>query len=186
MRSQANLPPPTVELRQCLKALDDREVRYVRVADGRQGQCEIKDAVMLRSVKGIAVPDVTVSCVMGLQFAKLLSLDVQVVAQRYLNAQVSGVGTMGSFVCRKVNGIDEDRMSDHAFGNAVDLSAVRLRTGQRLAVFDGWEGAQSERLFWRALRDAACKRFNVVLSPDYNAAHFNHLHFDMGKKRGCR
>ena len=34
---------------------------------------------------------------------------------------------------------------------------------------------------------SACKRFRTVLSPDYNAAHHDHFHFDMGGRGGfCR
>ena len=33
----------------------------------------------------------------------------------------------------------------------------------------------------------AHQRFRTVLSPDYNEAHHDHLHFDMGGKGGyCR
>ena len=44
-----------------------------------------------------------------------------------------------------------------------------------------WRGRADEQAFLRRLRESACKRFGTVLSPDYNAAHYNHLHFDMGR-----
>ena len=31
-----------------------------------------------------------------------------------------------------------------------------------------------------------CRIFGAVLSPDYNAAHANHFHFDMGYWMTCR
>ena len=40
--------------------------------------------------------------------------------------------------------------------------------------------------FLREVRDGACGYFNVVLSPDYNADHHDHLHVDMGWYRTCR
>ena len=41
------------------------------------------------------------------------------------------------------------------------------------------------------VRDGACDLFATVLSPDYNAAHADHLHFDQAMRgamgwRGCR
>jgi hypothetical protein len=36
------------------------------------------------------------------------------------------------------------------------------------------------------VRDGACLFFDGVLSPDYNAAHRDHLHLDRGRYRYCR
>jgi hypothetical protein len=38
----------------------------------------------------------------------------------------------------------------------------------------------------RDARDGAWRAFNVVLSPDYDAAHRSHFHFDMGRWVICR
>jgi hypothetical protein len=40
--------------------------------------------------------------------------------------------------------------------------------------------------FLRRARDGACPWFRAVLSPDYNAAHADHLHLDMGRFSACR
>jgi len=40
--------------------------------------------------------------------------------------------------------------------------------------------------FLRAARDDACKIFRVVLGPDYNKAHEDHLHVDMGGGLRCK
>ena len=52
-------------------------------------------------------------------------------------------------------------------------------------------GDPAERRFLRRVRDGACGLFATVLSPDYNAAHRDHLHLDqadrgMGGWRSCR
>jgi hypothetical protein len=180
------LSQPSANLRKCLANLDRMHVRYVRLSDIRRNSCHLVDAVEVHGVGSISVPQVTLRCETADRLAHWLSEDLSTLAKRHLNSAASGIGTMGSFVCRNVVGIDEKRLSDHAFGNAVDVSAVKLADGRRLTVTDGWHGDPDEQAFWRALRAAACKRFNVTLSPDYNAAHFNHLHFDMGAKRGCR
>jgi len=36
------------------------------------------------------------------------------------------------------------------------------------------------------VRDGACRFFDVVLGPDYNDAHRDHFHLDMGAYRACR
>ncbi|MBU2089188.1 MAG: extensin family protein, partial [Alphaproteobacteria bacterium] len=35
-------------------------------------------------------------------------------------------------------------------------------------------------------RDSACRYFNTVLGPEYNTAHADHFHLDLGKSRICR
>jgi hypothetical protein len=54
-----------------------------------------------------------------------------------------------------------------------------------------WRGEGPEARFLREVRDGACGLFATVLSPDYNAAHRDHLHFDQAERgafgwRGCR
>jgi hypothetical protein len=53
-------------------------------------------------------------------------------------------------------------------------------------VIGGWNGDSDSRAFLRDVRAGGCKRFQTVLSPDYNAAHHDHLHFDMGRGPFCR
>ena len=56
----------------------------------------------------------------------------------------------------------------------------------RVAVRGGWNaGSSSERAFLRTIHDSACKRFQTVLSPDYNTAHHDHFHLDMGRGPFC-
>lgn len=96
---------------------------------------------------------------------------------------------MGGYACRRVigNAASANKMSQHATGNAVDIGAFMLADGRRVSVKQGWSSAdEDERKFLRDIRAAACKRFATVLSPDYNAAHHDHLHFDMGGKSFCR
>ena len=42
------------------------------------------------------------------------------------------------------------------------------------------------RRFLRAVHQAGCRRFNIGLSPDSDAYHYNHMHFDMGRGPYCR
>ena len=67
------------------------------------------------------------------------------------------------------------------------LLACDLAGGRRITVRDGWNGPDADaRAFLRQVHAAACRRFNVVLGPDANAFHRDHLHFDMGNGRYCR
>ena len=59
-------------------------------------------------------------------------------------------------------------------------------SGKLVSLKQQWQGSQPEAEFLKKVRDGACDYFNVVLSPDYNADHHDHLHVDMGWYRTCR
>jgi hypothetical protein len=89
---------------------------------------------------------------------------------------------MGSYNCRNVAGTA--RKSAHATANAIDVSGFLLADGRRVTVLRDWRDADPQtRAFLRTVRDSACKRFGTVLSPDYNAAHRDHLHLEVGPTR---
>jgi hypothetical protein len=94
---------------------------------------------------------------------------------------------MGSYACRPVNGQAGNRLSEHGRANAVDIGAFVLANGRRIAVVDGWTGDdESVRRFLRTVHEAGCRRFAIVLGPEANALHRDHLHFDMGQGPYCR
>jgi len=96
------------------------------------------------------------------------------------------IETFGTYACRNVNGAQAGRLSEHASANAVDVAAFILGNGRRITVKGGWNGDAREARFLRSVRAAACRTFSTVLSPDYNAAHEDHFHFDMGGGGICR
>ena len=75
--------------------------------------------------------------------------------------------------------------------NAIDIAGFRLEDGTRISVVDDWDEDGPRSVFLRDVRDGACDLFATVLSPDYNAAHRDHLHLDQAARgemgwRGCR
>ncbi len=91
-----------------------------------------------------------------------------------------------SYQCRRIAGRRDRRLSEHARANAMDIEGFTLADGRTVTVAQGWRGAQQDRLFLRDVRDGACDYFQAVLSPDYNRAHRDHLHFDLGRDDMCR
>ncbi len=77
------------------------------------------------------------------------------------------------------------RVANTAPANAYDLAGVKLVGGKMVSLKQGWTGDPATRSFLHSLRRRSCLVFNMVLSPDYNADHADHLHFDMGHWRSC-
>ena len=188
------MPPPqtdrvldTPALRMCLSKLDLGVARYRLLPDRDFGNgCSAKSAVQLLDI-GTPVSNLgAMTCPLASSFAQWVQSDLQIPAMGEFGSPVVKVETFGTYACRNVNNAAEGRLSEHAFANAVDVSAFVLKDGRRIPVLGGWRGDPANGRFLRAVRDAACRRFRTVLSPDYNALHENHLHLDMGGSRLCR
>ncbi len=184
--------PPVVindsNTRQCMADLGDLNVRYSAVPDQRYGGgCSTVGSVGLTALP-IPVTNIkAVQCPVARALALWVRDDVQTAARKYLGSKVVRVDSMGAYACRNIiGGNNSNQRSEHATANAVDIGGFMLADGRRVAVQSGWYGAQDEQQFWRTVRAAGCKRFQTVLSPDYNAAHHDHLHFDMGRGPFCR
>ncbi len=106
-------------------------------------------------------------------------------AQRVFGKRVASVETYGTYSCRNVYHRENARRSQHATANAIDVAGVTLEGGPAITVRYGWQTGEQGH-FLKAVRDGACGLFRVVLSPDYNKAHADHFHFDMGRWMACR
>lgn len=116
---------------------------------------------------------------------------VQADAQRLLGTQVRRLLHAGSYSCRRLYNRAEGAFSEHATADAVDILGFELADGRTISVLRDWSGSPASAAFLRAARDAACPVFSTVLSPDYNAAHRDHLHLDTADRgpggwRACR
>lgn len=168
--------------RQCLAGLKSKSVRFAGLpSKSFDGGCRMIDTIKLMDF-GMPTTNLgAMTCPLAASFTDWARFAVAPAAKHYLGSEVVKIETMGTFNCRAVNGSRSGKLSEHAFANAVDVSAFVLRDGRRISVLNGWRGSPEERAFLRRLHQSACKRFGTVLGPDYNAAHANHFHFDMAK-----
>ncbi|WHT79972.1 extensin family protein [Pseudomonas rhodesiae] len=126
------------------------------------------------------------SCPLAVAFALFERHSLQPAAQTVFGQAVTRVDHLGSFACRTMYNRANGPLSQHASANALDIAGFRLADGRSISVLKDWPGEGTNARFLRQVRDSACDDFNVVLSPDYNAAHRNHFHFDMGRWWVCR
>ena len=185
----------------CRGVLDRAGVRYTALPprDGG-GQCGYNDAV--RFAEGgarriaYAPAGLGVACPVAAALAKWEWDVVQPAAERHFKTRIATIEHFGSYSCRRMYGRDAGNWSEHSTADAVDIAGFRLADGRRVTVVRDWtgddgEGARSEAAFLRDVRDGACDLFATVLSPDYNAAHRDHLHLDQASRgamgwRACR
>lgn len=154
--------------------------------DGR-GSCGIENAVRVRSVSGVRL---STSALMDCNTAAALKTWVD----RGVKPAVAGLGGVSSlrvvahYACRNRNNAANGRLSEHAFGHAIDIAGIGLQTGGEITLLTDWgSGAKGRALreMWRA----ACGPFGTVLGPESNRFHRDHFHFDTAKYRSgsyCR
>ncbi|MDF2970970.1 MAG: extensin [Microvirga sp.] len=173
---------------QCLAVLDGSPVLHKPVPDRvSQDGCGLSNAVEVsRSSVGLS-GNFTATCPLTVAWALFEQHVLLPAAREHLGQEVVRVTHFGTYACRNINHRTGGRRSEHATANAIDLAGFVLANGQQITVKGNWaEGDARQRAFLRSLRDGACRFFDVVLSPDYNEAHHDHFHFDMGSYRACR
>ncbi len=74
------------------------------------------------------------------------------------------------------------KLSEHAFGNAVDIEYLKTAGGETLAVQGAGFGMTSNARLLKDLRGSGCRYFTTVLGPGTNAAHARHFHFDLERR----
>lgn len=175
------------QLSACLTGLQAVGVQFSSVPDRNDGNgCGFRDALQLKQV-GVPFTNLgAVQCPVARALTLWVRGPVQTAAREVYGQEVTRVESFGTYSCRNINGAATGRLSEHATANAVDIAGFRLADGRTVSVLDGWNGDERDRRFLRLVRDGGCRAFLTVLSPDYNAAHYNHLHFDMGRGPFCR
>lgn len=152
--------------------------------------CGAEQVVLYRSGPGAirynGAPLLT--CGMALALADFERL-LQEEAQHHLGKRVVRAEHGGTYSCRKMSRFST-MVSEHSYGNAIDLRSFTLEDGRRVDV---------KRHFGRVDRDPADARarflrgvarrayddgvFSVVLTPYFDRLHHDHFHLDLARYR---
>ncbi|MDZ5433741.1 extensin family protein [Pseudomonas fluorescens] len=170
----------------CEQALSSSGLRATRQADSPDAKCPLTDALRVQGGDVALSSSFLASCRLAVSFALFEHHALQPAAQAVYGQAVARVDHLGSFACRNVYGRENGRLSQHASANALDIAGFRLADGRAISVLKDWPKDNQDAQFLRRVRDGACGLFSVVLSPDYNAAHRNHFHLDVGPWWRCR
>jgi hypothetical protein len=179
----------------CMQVLREAGVEVERAADRDDGGfCVVRGAVRITggAVTPLAPADVVMQCPLAVRYVIWDRQVLQPAARDILGSAPARVENYGTYSCRRIYGSQDvsERPSEHARANALDVAGVTLADGRTVTVLDDWRGegraGPAGSRFLHALRDGACGLFATVLTPDYNAAHENHLHLDAADRGVCR
>lgn len=128
-------------------------------------------------------PAATLACPIVSVLDQWIGGNVQPAALRWFGQPVVEIKQISAYSCRGMNGNPHAQISEHAFGNALDIAAFILADGRVVTVKDGWHGRPEEQGFLRDVQGGACEQFTTVLAPGSNRFHYDHFHVDL-KRRG--
>lgn len=131
-------------------------------------------------------PSATLACPMVSALDRWIAEAVQPAALRWFNSPVVEIRQISAYSCRGMNGQPNARISEHAFGNALDIASFTLADGHKITVKKGWRGTPEEQGFLRDVQSAACNQFNTVLAPGSNIYHYDHIHVDLMRRSSGR
>ena len=131
-------------------------------------------------------PAATLACPIVSALDHWIAGTVQPSAQKWFGRPVAEIKQISAYSCRGMNGQPGARISEHAFGNALDIAAFVLADGHRITVKGGWRGSPEEQGFLRDVQGSACDQFTTVLAPGSNAFHYDHIHVDLMRRANGR
>lgn len=174
----------------CTAALSDLGAKFTPVepiTDQKFRDCGIARPVKLHeAVPGVSMqPDTVLRCAAALALAEWVS-DFVLPAARRLPERgvVTAVAHGSSYICRRRNNAAEGKLSEHGFGNGIDVTGFRFADGSLLPIEPREADGTLDEAFQSAVRKTACLSFTTVLGPGTDAAHADHFHLDIKQRRG--
>ena len=176
----------------CFARLDRAGLNYERAVNNRDSPagrpdltCDVEGALRLSSpVGGIDYVYVAHDDPRPMYMACELAAALADLAVLLRARDVVSVGHIGTYNCRVIGGTNS--ISMHGYALAIDLKWFRTSDGRVYDVEDHWEhdtqNFRTEEGRWLfELGQEMFRRnvFNIVLTPNYDAAHDNHFHVDL-------
>ena len=180
----------------CRATLDRAGIRYTALPPREgEGVCGYADGVRFTGGGSRRIAfrpaGLGVACPVAAALAGWEWQVLQPAAERHLGTRVASIDHFGSYSCRRLYGRDAGNWSEHSTADAIDIAGFVLADGRRVTVVRDWREEGAKAAFLREVRDGACRLFATTMSPDYNAAHRDHLHLDQADRgamgwRACR
>lgn len=180
----------------CLRDLERAHVVFEPAREySGTGSCSVPNPVRVSSAGMRWSSPGVVSCQMARVVDRFEEEVVQPLAVKFFGQKVVQLHHMGTYNCRNQRnssrtasakgGATGGRLSEHAKGQAIDVGAFQLADGSVVSVKSHWSGAGRKSEFLHEVARASCDTFNVVLTPNHNREHHDHLHLDIGPHKLC-
>jgi hypothetical protein len=167
----------------CLARLASLGVEFKTVAAPAESPaCAVAMPIRLTRLRGDAAPPIEfparplVDCRLAEPLALWLGGAVGPILAAGFSSQLTAVRTGPGYECRNRNRAAAGKISGHAAGLALDISAFGLANGRMIPAVCPKDKPTSAL---NSLRTAACGWFTTVLGPGSDSMHEDHLHVDI-------
>jgi hypothetical protein len=159
-----------------------------------RGACGVDKPLKVKALSDGTIsigPIATIGCPMTVALEGWVQTAVQPAAMAWFGMPVTDIKQISAYYCRTRNSEKGAPLSEHAFGNALDIAGFTLIDGRQITVLKGWKGSEDERGFLREVFAHGCRQFKTALGPGVKF-HDDHFHFDLahhndgGTSRYCR
>jgi hypothetical protein len=144
----AAAPPPEwsgvevgAALMECVNLLAPINAQVIPLAPVRYNDCGTPAPVLLRSIGGkdriVVDPPLVMNCPMVAALSHWLEKTVQPAASATLGSPVARI-VGSSYACRNLYNLPNERRSQHAYANAIDLPVFFLADGRKVDLTQGW------------------------------------------------
>jgi len=162
----------------CIEDLKTQALEFSPVTKFRTQSCVVEHGIHITLIgEAMLFPPAITTC----SLAKSLiawEKQIQNSARKLLNGKIKKIHHIGTYNCR--SGPMPKVLSEHAYANAIDVTGITTDAEIFISIRDDWHGDAKEALFVRAIATNACQPFSLVLTPNSNEAHADHIHLDNG------
>jgi hypothetical protein len=178
-------PPPAPARLACRADLRRLGVRFEErtpLSDPAAG-CSVPNPIAVSALSSSVRigPEAVMNCALADQLARFIEDTASPVAERIFGSPIASIRQASAYVCRDRHGTS--KISEHAFGNAVDIAEFVLRDKTVIEVKDYGDSDPKRTEFLDDVRAAACGPFRPVLGPGADPDHSLHLHFDLEPRK---
>ncbi|NFV82313.1 extensin family protein [Magnetospirillum aberrantis SpK] len=163
---------------------------------GEPGQgCGIANPVKVSATGSDWNRPTVLSCSLARVVARYQAEVLQPLAQQRFGQNLKRIHHAGTYDCRirrntttaaaAARGSKGGRLSEHSKGMAIDLTAFELEDGTVISVKRDWRAGNAKAAFLKDVARTSCNTFNVVLTPNHDRFHQDHLHLDIGPYTLC-
>lgn len=173
----------------CERRFSGAHILFERLDPIKEGACGTPAPIHLKGFEVDREPNLefspppTMTCKLAEAMRRWFDDVVQPKAKAHLNATIVKMTNLSAYNCRSRYDDSTQRLSQHAYANAIDVSEFITARGERITVLDNWASGDERAAFLHDIHDGACEIFGTTLGPEANAAHKNHFHLDMTERR---
>jgi hypothetical protein len=182
LRPTPSPPPARFACRADLRKLGVKFEERAPLFD-RDAGCAVPNPIAVSALSSSVKigPEAVMNCALADQLAHFIKDTASPLAEKNFGSPIASISQASAYVCRDRHGTS--KISEHAFGNAVDIAEFVLKDGTAIEVKDYGDKDPKRTAFLDEVRKAACGPFRTVLGPGADADHSLHLHFDLEPRK---